>query len=193
MPQVAKTDDRVRSLVDVDGPHVSSVPAGFDAQAVQTETQASRLEREDERRRRADDHDDAAAAREHAAAAREHAAAAEPDPKKEEDRAAGFARDKAANPIVLGNALTVGVLGSALGWAAYRRWARDELSWAVVGSWAGAVGLFALGDYYLSKCGVRARDAVPGLTPPGTCSRNSQRRSSRRRCTRGARAVDMGP
>jgi hypothetical protein len=51
----------------------------------------------------------------------------------------------------VGNAAAVAILGTALGVGAYRKWSRNELSWNVVGAWAGVVGLFALGDYYVSN------------------------------------------
>jgi hypothetical protein len=51
----------------------------------------------------------------------------------------------------LGNALGVGLLGTFLGIGAYRKYTAGELTWKVVGLWSGAVGLFALGDYYVSQ------------------------------------------
>jgi hypothetical protein len=53
--------------------------------------------------------------------------------------------------VVLGNAVVVGVLGTVLGVGAYRKYAAGELSWKVVGAWAGVVGLFAGADYYVSQ------------------------------------------
>lgn len=55
------------------------------------------------------------------------------------------------NPVILGNALIVGILGTVLGVGAYRKYASGELSAKVVGFWAGAVGVFAVGDYYVSQ------------------------------------------
>jgi hypothetical protein len=55
------------------------------------------------------------------------------------------------NPVVVGNALVVGILGTALGVGAYRKYVAGELSWRVAGAWAGVVGLFAAGDYYASQ------------------------------------------
>ena len=42
-------------------------------------------------------------------------------------------------------------MGTALGFGAYRKWTQNELSWKLVGAWAGVVGLFAVGDYYVSQ------------------------------------------
>lgn len=53
--------------------------------------------------------------------------------------------------MLIGNALTVGILGTVLGVGAYKKYVREELTWKVVGAWAGVVGLFAVGDYYVSQ------------------------------------------
>lgn len=42
-------------------------------------------------------------------------------------------------------------LSAGLGFGAYRKYAAGELTWKVVGAWAGVVGLFAAGDFYLSQ------------------------------------------
>lgn len=130
-PQVERTEDSVQSLVDVDSPHISSVPSDFESQSIKTDTQAERIEREEEAKRAAKE-------------AKEKAAA-------KASRGKHLAKENANNPVVLGNVLGVGILGTALGVGAYRKWVRDELSWKVVGTWAGVVGLFAVGDYYVSK------------------------------------------
>lgn len=131
IPQVERTDDSVQSLVDVDSPHVSSVPSDFESQSVKTDTQAERIEREEK-------------AKQAAKEAKEKAAA-------KARRGKVLARENANNPVVLGNALTVGILGTVLGVGAYRKWTREELSWKVVGAWAGVVGLFGVADYYVSQ------------------------------------------
>jgi cation transport ATPase len=136
MPEVIHTDDSVHSLVDVDSPHISSVPSDFSTQSVKTETQADRLEREEE---------DA-----------EIAAKSGKKPKKDEAKAKAknasqYARDNANNPVILGNAIATLAIGGALGYGAYRKYSAGELSWKIVGAWASVVGLFAAGDYYLSR------------------------------------------
>ncbi|MCJ1408460.1 hypothetical protein MMC19_002535 [Ptychographa xylographoides] len=55
------------------------------------------------------------------------------------------------NPVVIANALVIGLGSAALGFGAYRKYKAGELNWQVGGMWAGAIGLFALGDYYLSQ------------------------------------------
>lgn len=55
------------------------------------------------------------------------------------------------NPVILANGLIVGILGTVLGVGAYRKYAAGELSAKVVATWAGVVGLFAVGDFYASQ------------------------------------------
>ena len=67
------------------------------------------------------------------------------------DRAGDDLRRNSDNPVYIGNAIVVAVLSAGLGFGAYRKYAQGELSWQVVGLWAGLVGLFAGGDYYVSQ------------------------------------------
>ncbi|KAF2736706.1 hypothetical protein EJ04DRAFT_533441 [Polyplosphaeria fusca] len=134
LPQVERTDDSVHSLIDVDSPHVSSVPSDFDQQSIKTDTQAERIELEDKAKQAA-----------------EEAKSAKEKAKAKAGRGGKYAKQNADNPVILGNALTVAILGTTLGVGAYRKWAKDELTWKVVGAWAGVVGLFAVGDYYVSQ------------------------------------------
>lgn len=60
-------------------------------------------------------------------------------------------KENSDNPVVIGNAVAVVGLSAALGFGAYRKYAAGELTWKVVGAWAGIVGLFATGDYFLSS------------------------------------------
>ncbi|CAI6334111.1 unnamed protein product [Periconia digitata] len=134
LPVVEKSDDSVASLIDVDSPHVSSVPSDFESQSVKTDTQAERIDREAEARE-----------------AREKAQAAADKAKAKAARGGQYARANSDNPVVLGNALTVGIFTTVIGVGAYRKYVRDELSWKVVGAWAGVVGLFGVADYYVSQ------------------------------------------
>ena len=61
------------------------------------------------------------------------------------------ARKNADNPVILSNAIGLTVLAGVLGFGAYRKYARGELTGKVVAAWAGVVGLFAVGDYYVSQ------------------------------------------
>ena len=137
LPQVERTEiDSTSSLIDVDGPHVAAVPPSFPSQPVKTETQAERLELEE----RAKEEKAERKAKEAKEKAKEKARIG-----KEK------AKENAGDLVRVGNAVTVGILGTVLGVGAYRKWVRDELSWKVVGGWAAVVGVFAVGDYYVSK------------------------------------------
>lgn len=71
--------------------------------------------------------------------------------KKEAKKAEQWAEKNKSNPVVVGNAVVIGALTSILGVSAYRMHKAGTLTWNVVGAWAGAVGLFAVGDYYVSQ------------------------------------------
>lgn len=134
VPEVAHTDESTHSLIDVDSPHISSVPSDFESQTIKTETQADRIEREiDQLQRQA-------------------AEKLKKDRAKAKGRRAGQSiRDNAANPVVLGNVVTIGALGAVLGLGAYKKYNAGQLNWKLAGAWAGVVGLFGVADYYVSK------------------------------------------
>jgi len=138
IPQVEHTDDSVSSLVDVDSPHISSVPSDYESQSVKTDTQAERQEREQEIK------EEAQRLKEEAKKLKDQAAA-----KKES--AKDKARKNADNPVVLANAVGAAVVAGVLGIGAYRKYARGELTGKVVAAWLGVVGLFGVGDYYVSQ------------------------------------------
>jgi hypothetical protein len=124
------------SLIDVDTDSVHTVPSDFSSQPIQTETQFERIEHEAE----------AAEAKASAAASK-----AAKDAKAKANKAAGRFEANSDNPVFIGNAVAVVALSAGLGFGAYRKYAAGELSWKVVGAWTGVVGLFAVGDYYLSQ------------------------------------------
>ncbi|OAL47454.1 hypothetical protein IQ07DRAFT_589661 [Pyrenochaeta sp. DS3sAY3a] len=129
--EVERSDDSVHSLVDVDSPHISSVPSDYESQSIKTDTQAERVEREEEIKETAKDLRSKAAAKAQSAKER--------------------ARKNADNPVVLSNAIGLTVVGGILGFGAYRKYVRGELTGKVVAAWAGVIGLFAVGDYYVSQ------------------------------------------
>lgn len=55
------------------------------------------------------------------------------------------------NPVVVGNAVIIGVGSVALGFTGYQKYAKGELSWQLAGITAAAVGALAVGDYYVSQ------------------------------------------
>lgn len=71
--------------------------------------------------------------------------------KKSAKEAEEWAEKNKNNPVVVGNAVVIAALGVLLGTGAYRMHKANTLTWNVAGAWAGAVGLFAVGDYYVSQ------------------------------------------
>jgi len=134
------TDDSVSSLIDVDSPHISSVPSDYDSQSVKTDTQAHRLEQEASDKALEAEND-----------AKAKATEVKDKAKTKGSKAGSRIQANSDNPVILGNALIVGILGTVLGVGAYRKYASGELTAKVVGAWAGVVGLFAVGDYYVSQ------------------------------------------
>ena len=120
-----------------------TVPSDFSSQPVQTDTQRDRIEHA------------AHAAEAKAKAAAEKAerefAEAEKKSKAKAKKVAERLEANSDNPVFVGNAVAVIALSAGLGFGAYRKYAAGELSWKVVGAWTGIVGLFAVGDYYLSQ------------------------------------------
>ena len=89
------------------------------------------MEREDEVKKEAKDIKDKAAAK--------------------KDAAKDKVRKNADNPVVLSNAVGLALVGGIIGFGAYRQYVRGELTGKVVAAWAGVIGLFGLGDYYVSQ------------------------------------------
>lgn len=110
---------------------MASVDSSFLSQDVKTTTQAARQEREEEQRIKQ---------------------------AEEESRRAGKGkgrrsslRKNSGNPVVVGNALLVTLLGAGLGVGAYQKHIRGELSWKLVGICSGVVGAVGAVDYFVSK------------------------------------------
>lgn len=76
---------------------------------------------------------------------------AEKDAKAKAKKVAARFEANSDNPVFIGNAVAVVALSAGLGFGAYRKYAAGELSWKVVGAGAVVVGLFGLGDYYISQ------------------------------------------
>lgn len=107
------------------------MPSDYESQSVKTDTQAERERLEEEARERAD--------------------SLAKDAKLKKDKAAEKVKANSNNPVVLGNSVAIAALGGLLGFGAYRKYSAGELTWKVAGAWAGVVGLFAVGDYYVSQ------------------------------------------
>ncbi|KAJ9619319.1 acetylornithine aminotransferase [Taxawa tesnikishii (nom. ined.)] len=142
VPEISHEDASVSSLIDVDSPHISSVPSDYESQEVKTDTQAERERLEQEAQEKAEQ------AKEQA---KKQAGIKKEQAKEKASKAADKAKKNSDNPVVLGNAVTLAALGGLLGFGAYRKYTAGELTWKVAGAWAGVVGLFAMGDYYVSQ------------------------------------------
>jgi hypothetical protein len=129
--EIQHSDDSVSSLVDVDSPHISSVPSDYESQSVKTDTQRERQEREQQVKKEAKDIKDKAAAK--------------------KDAAKEKVKKNADNPVVLSNAVGLALVGGIVGFGAYRQYVRGELTGKVVAAWVAAIGLFGVGDYYVSQ------------------------------------------
>lgn len=60
-------------------------------------------------------------------------------------------RRNKGNPVVIANALVIGLTSGLLGFGAYGRYSRGTLSWKVAGLATGVVGIFGTADYFVSK------------------------------------------
>ncbi|CAL3967151.1 hypothetical protein PZA11_003549 [Diplocarpon coronariae] len=139
IPELEHTEASTSSLIDVDTESVHIVPSDFSSQPVQTETQRDRLEHEAE------------LVKQRAKEASASKAKAEKDAKAKAMKARSNLEANKDNPVYIGNAVAVVALSAGLGFGAYRKYAAGELTWKIAGAWAGIVGLFATGDYFLSQ------------------------------------------
>lgn len=134
-------------MIDVDSPHVSSVPSDFQEQKIQTETQAERIAHEAEDKARAD----AKKAADAAESAKKKAATKGKQVKDALKKDGKKLSDNRDNPVVIGNALVWGIATVAIGYGAYQKHSEGKLDWKLAGSVAGVVGAFGVADYFGSK------------------------------------------
>ena len=123
--------------MDVDSPHVSTVPPNFEKQEVKTSTQAERLDRESEEEEKAAEKKGKGPPSGHARG-------------KSTEARDKFNRNK-SNPVVLGNAIMLIAAGAGLAYGAYHKHLRGALTWELVAKCTGGIGTIALFDYYVSK------------------------------------------
>jgi hypothetical protein len=118
--------------VDVDSPHVATVPTDYESQDIQTDTQLDRIERE--------------------AATEKRRAKAEAEKIKAKGRKeADWLKENRGHPVVLGNALLSVALFGAVGYGAYAKYRAGEFGWKVVGLGVAILGAFSAADYYATK------------------------------------------
>ncbi|KAJ9608709.1 hypothetical protein H2200_006480 [Cladophialophora chaetospira] len=147
VPSLEPSESESASLVDVDSPHVSSVNSDYREQAVKTDTQAERLEHEAEDRAR----DTAKEVSRNAESAKKKAATKGKQIKDELKKDGNKLNENRDNPVVVGNALIWGIATVAIGYGAYQKHSEGKLDWQLAGTVAGAVGAFAVADYFGSK------------------------------------------
>ncbi|QSS61118.1 hypothetical protein I7I51_03290 [Histoplasma capsulatum] len=144
--EVAEAEPATSSLIDVDSPHISSVPPTYESQRIKTNTQAERIEREGEEKQRREQ-----AEREvKRAAARDAKGKAKAVKNKAASAKLSLLRNR-SNPVLLGNAMLMAIAGAGLGFSAYRWHSRGVLTWNILGLWSSAVGALGFVDYYVSK------------------------------------------
>ena len=119
------------------------MPSDYGSQSIKTDTQAERIEREAEAAQNRTEHK--------ARQAEDEARHATGKAKEKGKRAGQSAQENADDPAVMANAVILAALGATLGWGAYRKYTAGELTWKVAGAWAGVVGLFAAGDYFVTQ------------------------------------------
>ena len=167
--EIEHSEDSTESLVDVDSINVDSVSSDYESQSTKTDAQVEQTEQEREAEEQPPVNKSAEEYFEMIADAKIEAqeskirvlqakAKAEAEARKgfervsDETKAVGEDLQRNAdNPVVVGNAVVVAALSAALGFGAYRKYSAGELTWKLVGAWAGVVGLFAVGDYYVSR------------------------------------------
>jgi Golgi SNAP receptor complex protein 2 len=116
---------------------------------VKTDTQASRIEREEEARQEAEARENAQA--EAKAEAKAKASKAKAKAKAEANKASAKMRNNPESVVQAANMITGVVAAFALGYGAYQKHLRGELTWKTVGFWGGLAAAFGLGDYYAGQ------------------------------------------
>ncbi|KAK3076655.1 hypothetical protein LTS18_012420 [Coniosporium uncinatum] len=136
-------DEPISSLVDVDSPHIASVSSDYKSQAIKTDTQAERIQHEAEDLQRKTE--------QQAKQAEQKTKEAADKAKAKGEKAGKTMQENSDNPVVVGNAVVLGLGGAAIGYMAYQKYTAGEFTWKVGGAFAGAVGLFAVADYFVSN------------------------------------------
>ena len=147
MPEIEKTESEAASMVDVDSPHISSVKSDFEEQATKTQPQATRTEHEAEDKAR----EYSQKASEAASDAKKKAAAKGKEAKEKAKAGGKKLQDNQDNPVIIGNAVLLGVGIIALAAGAYQKHSEGKLDWQLAGTVAGVVGVLGVADYFASK------------------------------------------
>lgn len=160
VPEIAHEDSGVHSLDSLDSTHIQSAPSFADQQleaerAEEKAKEAAKATREESEKiaKRAEEEAKSFGQKAEAKAdeLKKKAGVQGKKAKDEAKEAEQWADKNKGNPVVIGNVVAVAALGGLLGFGAYRKYNAQELTWKVAGAWAGVVGLFAVGDYYVSQ------------------------------------------
>jgi cobalamin biosynthesis Mg chelatase CobN len=152
IPEIAHDDSGVHSLDSLDSTHLQSA-SSFEDTEREAEQAEELKEATDNAAHKAEQsaRDFGRKADEKAEELKKKASADGKKAKQEAKEAEEWADKNKGNPVVIGNVVAVAALGGLLGFGAYKKYNAHELTWKVAGAWAGVVGLFAVGDYYLSQ------------------------------------------
>ena len=60
-------------------------------------------------------------------------------------------KENSDNPVVIANTAVIALGTAALGLGAYQKYSEGKLDWPLVGTVAGAVGAFAVADFFVSS------------------------------------------
>lgn len=118
----------------MDNPHIGTVNSDYQTSDIKTDTQRERMEHE-----RSD--------RELKEEAERVAQAA----KQKAQRAKELAKKNSDNPVLVGNAVLMGVVAAVLGYGAYKRYQTGPVSWQTVGGWVGVIAAVGLADTFVSR------------------------------------------
>jgi len=151
VPGLEVHESQTSSLVDVDSPHIVSVPSDYEEQEVKTETQAARMEREAEDKARAEAKKAEQKAEEKAQQVKQKAAEKAKEAKAEVKKDARKLDENKDNPVFIGNAILWTVTAAAVGYGAYQKNKEGKLDIQLVGTVAAALGVLGIMDYTASK------------------------------------------
>ncbi|KAF2723379.1 hypothetical protein K431DRAFT_283180 [Polychaeton citri CBS 116435] len=161
VPEIAHSDSGVHSLDSLQSPHISSVPSSYADQQLEVERAEEEAEQTAEsakeeaksfgQRAEKDAETLKEKAEKKASELKKDAGLEKDKAKKQAKKAEVWADKNKSNPVVIGNGIVLAAVGGLLGFGAYRKHAAGQLTPKLIAAWTGALGLFALGDYYVSQ------------------------------------------
>jgi len=165
-PPPVQIDDSSSSFSEVDGEHLKTQASETYSETAQTTSEATEKTKErssdylqtaKEKASEASKYskekgsqfaDEAGDKYDHA---KKRAATNAKEAKKEIKSAGQDISDNRDNPVYVANGVLLVVGSAALGYGAYTKHVKGELDWQLAGLTAAAVGVLAVGDYYLSQ------------------------------------------